>query len=226
MRAHWASRATASGAQGAAGAAPREAGRGRFGRRSSGRVVDREAGPGHLGGDPRRMVPHRVARGGLAARPQRDGSGDGRAPTTATSGSAAAETKDDLFALFGEQAGEARALYDPAGNAAARRTQAAGSGRPDPGRAVAPSRQRDGARSACRYGGTDSPMWPSRCATNGRARRMASKSPTPSTSRRRMVGDKVTDADKAMGALASAYWVAFRQDRRPERRRSAGMAAP
>ena len=28
-----------------------------------------------------------------------------------------AETKDDLFALFGEQAGEARALYDPAGNA-------------------------------------------------------------------------------------------------------------
>jgi hypothetical protein len=33
-------------------------------------------------------------------------------------------------------------------------------------------------------------------------------------------------ADEAMGALASAYWVSFAQDRRSERWRADAMAAP
>jgi para-nitrobenzyl esterase len=44
---------------------------------------------------------------------------------------------------------------------------------------------------------------------------MALRSPTRSTFRRRSWGDKVTPADKAMGDLASAYWVSFGKTRDP-----------
>ncbi len=101
-----------------------------------------------------------------------------------------AETKDDLFALFGDHAGEARSLYDPEGRRDAGRAEAAGPGRQDPGRAITAPRRRDGAGRSARVVvplllcGRIAP----RRSEAGRARCTASKSPTPSTSRRRVVG--------------------------------------
>jgi para-nitrobenzyl esterase len=58
-------------------------------------------------------------------------------------------------------------------------------------------------------GGTAFLTLPNRYVTSGRAHCTVSKSPYAFNIPATHVGDKVTDADKAMGVLASGYWVAF-----------------
>ena len=136
-------------------------------------------------------------------------------------GLGAAETKDDLFALFGEQAGEARALYDPAGNAPLdelRQQVLADRTLVEPSRHLANEMARLGL-----------PIWWYRFSYVAELLRdkwqgtpHGFEIPYAFNIPAAHVGDKVTDADKAMGVLASAYWVAFAKtgdpngDGRPE----------
>ena len=119
-----------------------------------------------------------------------------------------AETKDDLFALFGEQAGEARALYDPTGNAPLdelRQQVLADRTLVEPSRHLANEMARLGL-----------PTWWYRFSYVAESLRdkwtgapHGFEIPYAFDIPAAHVGDKVTDADKAMGVLASAYWVAF-----------------
>lgn len=136
-------------------------------------------------------------------------------------GSGVAETKDDLFALFGEHAGEARALYDPTGNEALdelKQQVLADRTLVEPSRHLADEMVRIG-----------QPTWWYRFSYVAESLRAQWKgaahgfeTPYAFNIPAAHVGDKVTDADKAMGVLASAYWVAFAKsgdpngDGRPE----------
>ena len=107
MRARLGSKATAPGAGGASRASGREAGRGRLGTRGAGRNGERAAGRRRLGRHPRRPFPDRDARAAFAAGRQ------AMVPVIVGAnnrdlGIGMAATKDDLFALFGVYAPEAR----------------------------------------------------------------------------------------------------------------------
>ena len=125
-----------------------------------------------------------------------------------------AETKDDLFALFGEHAGEARALYDPAGNAQLdelRQQVLADRTLVEPSRHLANEMARLGL-----------PTWWYRFSYVAESLRdkwqgapHGFEIPYAFNIPAAHVGDKVTDADKAMGVLASAYWVAFARTGNP-----------
>jgi para-nitrobenzyl esterase len=132
-----------------------------------------------------------------------------------------AETKDDLFALFGEHAGEARALYDPTGNEALdelKQQVLADRTLVEPSRNLADEMVRIGQPTWwCRFSYVAESL---RAQWKGAAHGF--ETPYAFNIPAAHVGDKVTDADKAMGVLASAYWVAFAKsgdpngDGRPE----------
>jgi len=119
-----------------------------------------------------------------------------------------AETKDDLFALFGVYNSEARTLYDPTGaeeldelkqQVLADRTLV------EPSRHLADEMVRAG-----------QPTWWYRFSYVAEVLRGKWKGtlhgfeiPYTFGIPAAYVGDKVTDADKVMGAVASAYWVSF-----------------
>jgi len=120
-----------------------------------------------------------------------------------------ANSKDDLFALFGPDAAQARRLYDPLGNhtldelkqqVCADRTLV------EPARHFANEMVRAG-----------QPVWLYRFAYVSGAQRgqnmgtlHAYEIPFTMNIPAALVGpDKVTPTDKAMGALTSAYWVSF-----------------
>ncbi len=119
-----------------------------------------------------------------------------------------AETKDGLFALFGVYSGEARSIYDPAGNEALdelKQQILADKTLVEPSRHLADEMVRAG-----------QPTWWYRFSYVAESLRDKWKGtlhgfeiPYVFNIPAAHVGDKVTDADKAMGRLASAYWVAF-----------------
>jgi para-nitrobenzyl esterase len=134
-----------------------------------------------------------------------------------------AETKDDLFALFGNLAAEARALYDPTGNETLEELKQlvlADKTLVEPSRHLADGMVHAG-QPAWWYRFSyvaeslrDDPKW--KGAMHGFEIPYVFDIPAAH------VSDKVTDADKAMAALASAYWVSFGKtadpngDARPE----------
>ncbi len=119
-----------------------------------------------------------------------------------------ANKKDALFAIFGVYAADARALYDPRGDQTldelkqqvfADRTMT------EPVRFFADQVARAG-----------QPVWLYRFSYVPESQRGTSKGalhameiPYTFDIPAALVGDKVTAADKAMGALVSAYWVSF-----------------
>lgn len=127
-----------------------------------------------------------------------------------------ADTKDDLFALFGAHSSEARTLYDPDGRQSldelkqqvfADRTM------------VEPSRHL--ADEAARAG---QPVWWYRFSYVAEALRTdlrwkgtlhGFEIPYVFNLPAAVVRDKVTDADKSMAELASAYWVSFAKTGNP-----------
>ena len=121
-----------------------------------------------------------------------------------------AETKDDLFALFGNLAPEARALYDPTGNETLdelKQQVLADKTLVEPSRHLADEMVRAGQPtwwyrfSYVAESLRDDPKW--KGALHGFEIPYVFDIPAV------QVGEKVTDADKAMAALASAYWVSF-----------------
>jgi para-nitrobenzyl esterase len=121
-----------------------------------------------------------------------------------------AETKDDLFALFGNFAAEARALYDPTGNEPLKELKQqvlANKTLVEPSRHLADEMVRAGQPtwwyrfSYVAESLRDDPKW--KGALHGFEIPYVFDIPAAH------VGDKVTNADKAMAALASAYWVSF-----------------
>ena len=134
-----------------------------------------------------------------------------------------AETKNELFALFGTLAAEARALYDPTGNETLEELKQQVLADKT---LVEPSRH-----LADEMVGGGQPTWWYRFSYVAETLRGDPKwkgvlhgfeipyvFDIPSAH----VGDKVTDADKAMAALVSGYWVSFGKtgdpngDARPE----------
>jgi para-nitrobenzyl esterase len=121
-----------------------------------------------------------------------------------------AETKDDLFAQFGEPATEARSLYDPKGDEALdelKQQVLADKTLVEPSRHLADEMAR-----------ADQPTWWYRFCYVAQSLRVDPKwkgtlhgfeIPYTFNIPAAIVRDKVTDADKAMGVLASAYWVSF-----------------
>jgi para-nitrobenzyl esterase len=121
-----------------------------------------------------------------------------------------AATKDDLFGLLGNYAAEARALYDPGGNETLdelKQQVLADRTLVEPSRHLADEMARAG-----------QPTWWYRFSYVAEALRGDPKwkgtlhgfeIPYTFDIPAALVKDKVTPADKAMGALASAYWVAF-----------------
>jgi para-nitrobenzyl esterase len=119
-----------------------------------------------------------------------------------------AKSKDELFALFGADADQARKLYDPRGDEAldALKQQVfADKTMVEPARHLANEMARAG-----------QPTWLYRFSYVAESQRATLKGtlhgyeiPYTFNIPDALVGDKVTAADKAMGELASAYWVSF-----------------
>ena len=119
-----------------------------------------------------------------------------------------AATKDDLFVLFGGHATEARALYDPEGSETLdelKQQILADMTLVEPSRHLADEMARAG-----------EPVWWYRFSYVAEAERETQRGtlhgfeiPYTFDIPAALVGDEVTDADKAMAALGSAYWVAF-----------------
>ncbi len=117
-------------------------------------------------------------------------------------------SKDELFALFGHYAGEARKLYDPKGNQTLdelKQQVFADETLVEPSRHLADEMVRAG-----------QPTWWYRFSYVAESERGTVKGalhgleiPYTFNIPAALVGDKVTTADRAMGDLASAYWVAF-----------------
>jgi para-nitrobenzyl esterase len=129
-------------------------------------------------------------------------------------GIGSAETKDELFALFGDHSAEAHALYDPTGNETLdelKQQVLADRTLVEPSRHLADEMVRAG-----------QPTWWYRFSYVAESLRAQWKGtphgfeiPYAFNLPAAHVGDKVTDADKAMAALASAYWVAFARSGNP-----------
>jgi para-nitrobenzyl esterase len=119
-----------------------------------------------------------------------------------------AETKDDLFALFGDHANGARSLYDPKGDETLdelRQQVLADMTLVEPSRHLADETARAG-----------QPIWWYRFSYVAESQRdkfpgtlHGFEIPYAFNIPAAIVGDEMTEADKAIGALASAYWVAF-----------------
>lgn len=125
-------------------------------------------------------------------------------------GNGLAATKDDLFALFGKYANEARNLYDPNGSETLEElTQQVLADKTlvEPSRHLADEMARAGQAvwwyrfSYVVEALRNSPKW--KGTLHGFEIPYVLDIPNP------VVGGKDTDADQAMAALASAYWVAF-----------------
>ena len=125
-----------------------------------------------------------------------------------------AANKDELFAVFGRNSGVARKLYDPRGDQALdelKQQVFADRGMLEPARHLADAMARAG-----------QPTWLYRFSYVAESHRGRLKGAThayeipfvfnvPAA----LVGDKVTAADKAMGALVSAYWISFAKTGNP-----------
>jgi para-nitrobenzyl esterase len=121
-----------------------------------------------------------------------------------------AKTKDDLFTLFGGHVIEARSLYDPKGDETfdeLKQQVLADETLVEPSRHLANETARAG-----------QPTWFYRFSYVAEALRNDPRwkgtlhgfeIPYTMNIPAAVVGDKVTDADKAMGNLASSYWVSF-----------------
>jgi para-nitrobenzyl esterase len=119
-----------------------------------------------------------------------------------------ANSKDDLFAAFGPDAAEARKLYDPRGDQTLeelKQQALADETLVEPARHLADTLARSG-----------QPVWLYRFAYVSQAQRAKNigtlhgfEIPFTMNIPSAMLGDKVTATDKAMGDLASAYWVQF-----------------
>jgi len=119
-----------------------------------------------------------------------------------------ANSKDELFAVFGANAAQARKVYDPAGDQPLdelKQQVFADKAMPEPARHFADAMARAG-----------QPAWLYRFSFVADAHRGELKGAThayeipyvfdiPAA----LVGDKVTDADRAMADVTSAYWVSF-----------------
>ncbi len=123
-------------------------------------------------------------------------------------GLGSANSKDELFALVGALADEARRLYDPRGDQTLdelKQQVLADQTLVEPSRHLANETVRAG-----------QPTWWYRFSYVAEAQRGTLKGtmhgfeiPYTFNMPAALVGDKVTPADKAMGDLASAYWVSF-----------------
>ena len=119
-----------------------------------------------------------------------------------------ADNKDELFAIFGANAAEARKLYDPQGDQTLdelKQQVFADSSETEPARHLADEVVRAG-----------HPVYFYRFSyvaesTRGKIKGALHSSEIPYTFNipAEIVGDKVTADDKKMGELASAYWVSF-----------------
>jgi para-nitrobenzyl esterase len=121
-----------------------------------------------------------------------------------------AKTKDDLFAQFGDQASEARSLYDPKGDERLdelKQQVLADKTLVEPSRHLADETVRAG-----------QPTWWYRFSYVAESLRNDPRwkgtlhgfeIPYTFSIPAAIVGREVTDADRTMGALASAYWVSF-----------------
>jgi para-nitrobenzyl esterase len=119
-----------------------------------------------------------------------------------------ATSKDELFALFGVDANQARKLYDPQGDESLdelRQQVLADKTMLEPARHLANEMARAG-----------QPTWLYRFSYVAESQRAALRGtlhgyeiPYTFDIPDALVGDKVTTADKAMAGLASAYWVSF-----------------
>jgi para-nitrobenzyl esterase len=119
-----------------------------------------------------------------------------------------AKSKDELFALFGADADQARKLYDPQGDEpldALKQQVFADKTMIEPARHLANEMARAG-----------QPTWLYRFSYVAESQRGTLKGtphgfeiPYTFDIPGALVGDKVTAADRAMGELASAYWVSF-----------------
>jgi para-nitrobenzyl esterase len=119
-----------------------------------------------------------------------------------------ATSKDELFALFGVDANQARKLYDPQGDESLdelRQQVLADKTMLEPARHLANEMARAG-----------QPTWLYRFSYVAESQRATLRGtlhgyeiPYTFDIPDALVGDKVTIADKAMAALASAYWVSF-----------------
>jgi para-nitrobenzyl esterase len=119
-----------------------------------------------------------------------------------------ADSKDELFALFGAHADEARELHDPEGDETLdelKQQVLADKTLVEPARHLADEMTRAG-----------QPVFLYRFSYVAESERDKLKGtmhgfeiPYTFDIPAALVGDKVTDADKAMGELASAYWVSF-----------------
>ena len=184
MRARWPSRAMTRGRSRRCGRFPPRSWSTALWQPKPARSRERQARRGHFRGHPRRLVPHPVTPGSACRASPGDGSGHGGRERPRPRDQHGGDEGRSLCPVRRARRRGAGALRSGR-QRPARRAQAAGSGRPDP---VEPSRHL--ANEMARLG---QPTWwyrfsmrPSCCATNGRARRTASKSLTPSTSRPRM----------------------------------------
>jgi para-nitrobenzyl esterase len=119
-----------------------------------------------------------------------------------------ANNKDELFALFGADADQARKLYDPRGDETLdelKQQVFADKTLVEPARHLANEMARAG-----------QPAWLYRFSYVAESQRATLKGtphgfeiPYTFNIPDALVGDKVTAADRAMGELASAYWVSF-----------------
>ena len=125
-----------------------------------------------------------------------------------------ANSKDELFAIFGSYADEARKLYDPQGDQTLdelKQQVLADKTLVEPARHLADEMVRAG-----------QPTWLYRFSYVAESQRGTLKGtlhayeiPYVFDIPAALVGDKVTEADKAMGELASAYWVSFAKTGNP-----------
>jgi para-nitrobenzyl esterase len=119
-----------------------------------------------------------------------------------------AKSKDELFALFGADADQARKFYDPQGDESfdeLKQQVFADKTMVEPARYLANEMARAG-----------QPTWLYRFSYVAESQRAILKGtlhgyeiPYTFNIPDALVGDKVTAADKAMGELASAYWISF-----------------
>jgi para-nitrobenzyl esterase len=136
-----------------------------------------------------------------------------------------ANSKDDLFAAFGAEAATARKFYDPRSDQTLEELKQqvlADTTLVEPARHLADMVARSG-----------QPAWIYRFAYVSQAQRATNMGtlhgfeiPFTTNIPSALVGDKVTATDKAMADIASGYWVQFWIDRRPQWRRTSGLAAP